>query len=119
SSLRVEQRSQESRLPQHDDGGGLRSRRRGRPGFDASPKRIMIDHKPLMMHGEMTACCSLRVHQNLDFAKDDACLAVAPPPPARCCNGTNVARSTADVGEAVLSTSSSAAAFSSVHRDNG
>jgi len=38
---------------------------------------------------------------------------------ARCCNGTNVARSTADVGEAVLSTSSSAAAFSSVHRDNG
>ena len=38
---------------------------------------------------------------------------------ARCCNGTNVARSTADVGEDVLSTSSSAAAFSSVHRDNG
>ena len=40
-------------------------------------------------------------------------------PTARCCNGTNVARSTADVGEAVLSISSSAAAFSSVHRDNG
>src|SRR2546429_631415 len=38
---------------------------------------------------------------------------------ARCCNGTSVARSTADVGEAVLSTSSAAAAFSSVHRDNG
>src|SRR6266446_10308421 len=79
----------------------------------------LVDHKPVMMHGEMTAFCSFRVHQNLDFAKDDACLAVAPPPPARCCNGTNVARSTADVGEAVLSTSSSAAAFSSVHRDNG
>ena len=71
------------------------------------------------MHAETTAFCSLRVHQDLDFAKDDACLAVAPPPPARCCNGTNAARSTADVGEAVLSTSSSAAAFSSVHRDNG
>src|SRR5438874_9723830 len=40
-------------------------------------------------------------------------------PPARCCNGTNVPRSTADVGEAVLSTNSLAAAFSSVHRDNG
>jgi len=38
---------------------------------------------------------------------------------ARCCNGTNVTRSTADVGEDVLSTSSSAAAFNSVHRDNG
>ncbi len=67
-----------------------------------------------------------------DFAKDDdACLAVGatvvPRPrddrgsvsPARCCNGANVARSTADVGEAVLSTSSLAAAFSSVHRDSG
>jgi hypothetical protein len=39
--------------------------------------------------------------------------------PVLCCNGANVARSTADVGEAVLSTSSLAAAFSSVHRDNG
>src|SRR2546423_12744565 len=27
-----------------------------------------------------------RVHQSLDFAKDDACVAVAPPPPVRCCN---------------------------------
>ena len=74
----------------------------------------------------------LRVHQNLDFAKDDdACLAVGATvvprlrdeggsvSPALCCNGANVARSTADVGEAVLSTSSLAAAFSSVHRDNG
>src|SRR5205807_9032616 len=40
-------------------------------------------------------------------------------PPALCCHGTNVARSTADVGEAVLSTSSLAAAFSSIQRDNG
>jgi hypothetical protein len=39
----------------------------------------LVDHKPLMMHGEMTVFCSLRVHRNLDFAKDDACLAVAPP----------------------------------------
>src|SRR4029077_8052530 len=40
-------------------------------------------------------------------------------PPARCYHGTKVARSTADVGEAVLSTSSLAAAFISVHRDHG
>ena len=80
----------------------------------------MTDDKPLMMHGgDDGVFLSLRVHQNLDLAKDDACLVVAPLPPTRCCNGTNVPRSTADVGEAVLSTSSSAAAFSSVHRDNG
>src|SRR6266481_6162467 len=85
----------------------------------STTKTAIPRYKPLMMHGEMTAFCSLRVHQNLDFAKDDACLAVAPLPPTRCCNGTNVARSTADVGEDVLSTSSSAAGFSSVHRDNG
>jgi hypothetical protein len=39
--------------------------------------------------------------------------------PGRCYTETNVARSTADVGEAVLSTNSLAAAFSSVHRDHG
>jgi hypothetical protein len=39
----------------------------------------LVDHKPLMMHGETTAFfLNLRVHQNLDCAKDDACLAVAP-----------------------------------------
>jgi hypothetical protein len=87
-----------------------------------------------MMHGETTAFFSLnlRVHQNLDFAKDDgACLALGAivvlrlrddggsVSPALCYYGANVARSTADVGEAVLSTSSLAAAFSSVHRGNG
>jgi hypothetical protein len=67
-----------------------------------------------------------------DFAKDDdACLAVGATvfprlrdeggsvSPDLCCNGANVPRSRADVGEAVLSTSSLAAAFNSVHRDNG
>ena len=66
-----------------------------------------------------------------DFAKDDDArlgvgAAVLPRPrdedvslpPALCCNGTNVARSTAAVGEAVFSISSLAAAFSSIHRDN-
>jgi hypothetical protein len=74
----------------------------------------------------------LGVHQNLDFAKDDdAYLAIGvtvgprlrdeggSDSAALCCKEANVARSTADVGEAVLSTSSLAAAFSSVHRDNG
>ena len=86
------------------------------------------------MHRETTAFFSLnlRVHQNLDFARDDdAFLAVGATlvprlrdegrsvSPVLCRNGANVPRSTADVGEAVLSTSSLAAAFSSVHRDNG
>jgi hypothetical protein len=45
--------------------------------------------------------------------------AMMPASSPRCYNGANVARSKADVGEAVLSRSSLAAAFSSVHRDNG
>jgi len=75
---------------------------------------------------------NLRPHPNLDFAKDDdAGLAVGAAvvprlgdegrsvSPALCYNRANIARSTADVGEAVVSTSSLAAAFSSVHRENG
>src|SRR5215468_7222955 len=95
---------------------------------------LLIHHKPLMMYWRDDGIFSLNltVRQNLDFAKDDdAFLAVGATvvprlqdeggsvSPILCCNGANVARSTADVGEAILSTSSLAAVFSSVHRDNG
>jgi hypothetical protein len=59
------------------------------------------------------------LHQNFDFAKDDEPCLPASFPPARWCNGTNVARSIADVVDAVLSSSCAAAAFSSLHRDKG